>query len=262
MPAQISEFGLGVAVAKVIEHVGEGIGRSVLGQLIAGLLGDAVGGGGGELLLDLLELFGSHAAIGPGEDEAGVAGVGLHGILGAGQLFARVAELAAQPIAHPLGGLPAGFEILLDELVIEGVGEIGGDLGAGGIDGDLDDAGAGGGAHLQASGGAEELRAIGGNVLGRRDLQPGAPAGDGPDGLQLLLSGFITGIELGDDAGEELFVLDDFDLGLHLGGIFRIVRVAHGAGLPQVHEVFVEVEDLERGAGAIHGRLDCSRRNA
>ena len=73
-------------------------------------------------------------------------GVGLEAVFGSLQADAHVVQLAGEPFAGVLGGLPARLEVLIDEFAGEGIREVGGDLGTHGVDGDFDDTGLAGGA--------------------------------------------------------------------------------------------------------------------
>ena len=72
-----------------------------------------------ERQLELEQLgFGNIVLLVAGEDQASLPGIGLKSIFGTLQTNPHIVQLAGQPFAGVLSGLPAGFEILIDEFVV------------------------------------------------------------------------------------------------------------------------------------------------
>ena len=140
--------------------------------------GDAIGLGAGEFLLELAELLIGDIIFFRGEEQAGRAGIVLELLFGFLELDANVFHLPGEPLAGLLGGLPAGFEILADELGGEGVGDGGSQDRVGGIVEDFDQAGVGLHADLEVAGhqGQDICDRRGG--LGLGEMQGLAPGGE------------------------------------------------------------------------------------
>ncbi len=253
LAAKVGQLGLDVLEGGVVLDLADGLDGGLAGELVAGLAGDALGLGLAELVLELLELLVGDVVLLLGEDQVGLAGVGLEGVLGLFELDLDFLHLVLEELAGVLGGLPAGVEVLLNELRGEGVGEVGGGPGVGGVHGDIDEAGVGLGADLEGVRGHLDgfLAGVavfrGGEVEG---LAPGGEAGAVRD------EGLVAGLGLFDGALNEGAALEDLDLGLDVD--LGVVAVAAGVGrvdVLHVHEVVVEALDLEGGAGLVDGGL-------
>ncbi len=140
LAAEVRELGLVIAQAAVVEHLGQGLGGRSGGDLISGLLVDAVRLGIGERFLDGLETVVVHALLVAGENEAGILGIGLEAVLRILQAAAEALQLAGQPVGSSLRRLPHGLDVEIDVILGEAVGKGGGEARIGRIASDLDNA--------------------------------------------------------------------------------------------------------------------------